>query len=213
MANELMDAPTRDLKIKVCMVGVSEVGKSSLIRRFVYDEFDDRYVYTLGAKVSKKVLDLIPPGGSETWHVILTLWDIMGDRVLVDLVKDAYFMGASGVIAVADLTRPETFPEVDLWIGAVKEIAGRDTPVVLLGNKLDLVNFRDLDWSPLAGTAAAHSAPLLPTSARSGANVETAFSTIARLALVNQLKGLASSRVHNPDERDGGSGPTVPPSF
>jgi len=164
------------------------VGKTSLTRRFVYDSFSEKYLYTVGANMSKKVLDLTSPGTHDRWSVILIVWDIMGERTFLDLVKEAYFRGASGVIAVADLTRPETFGEFDTWIRAVKEVAGADIPVAILANKVDLVDFQSLDWSPLAMSAAHHSAPLLPTSAKTGENVENAFLLIGQLALVTVLR-------------------------
>ena len=179
---------SRELKIKVCVVGTPGVGKTSLTRRFVYDAFSEKYLYTVGASMSKKVLDLTLPGTDEPWSVVLIVWDIMGERSFLDLVKEAYFRGASGVIAVADLTRPETFGEFDTWIRAVKEVAGADIPVAILGNKVDLVDFQSLDWSPLAMSAARHAAPLLPTSAKTGENVENAFQLMAKLAVVTVLR-------------------------
>ena len=178
----------KELKIKICLVGTPGVGKTSLTRRFVYDTFSEKYLYTVGANMSKKVLDLTPPGTDERWSVVLIVWDIMGERTFLDLVKEAYFRGASGVVAVADLTRPETFGEFDTWIHAVKEVAGADVPVVIFANKVDLVDFQTLDWSPLATSAAQHAAPLLPTSAKSGENVENPFLLIGQLALVTVLR-------------------------
>jgi len=174
--------------MKVCVVGTARVGKSSLIRRYVYNSFDEKYLFTIGASVSKTLVEIEMPGSTERTKVTLMLWDIMGEKNFLDLIKEAYFKHAVGIIAVADLTRPETFGDTGTWIGAVREVAGDDIPVVLVGNKFDLVEFRLLDWSPLAEASAKFSAPFLPTSAREGRNVETAFSTIARLALVNELR-------------------------
>jgi GTPase SAR1 family protein len=77
---------------------------------------------------------------------------------------------------------------MDGWVGAVREVAG-DVPVVIAGNKLDVVDFRDLDWSPLASTATRFSAPLLPTSAKTGDNVQVGFSMIARLGIARDMAG------------------------
>jgi GTPase SAR1 family protein len=65
-------------KVKVCIVGDSAVGKTSLIRRFVFDQFDDRYIITLGAKVVTKEFDFSPPGEVEGLRVSLLIWDILG---------------------------------------------------------------------------------------------------------------------------------------
>jgi len=181
-----MESP-HEFRMKVCVVGTARVGKSSLIRRFVYNQFDDKYLFTIGANISKTMLDVTLPGSEEPWKVILMLWDIMGEKDFMTVLKEAYFQHASGVIAVADLTRPETFPDVSEWIRGVRQVAG-DVPVVMLGNKLDLVDFRELDWSPLAEASAEFSAAFLPTSAKAGNNVQVAFSMIGRLALTRMLE-------------------------
>jgi len=80
----------KELKIKICLVGTPGVGKTSLTRRFVYDTFSEKYLYTVSANMSKKVLDLTPPGTDERWSVVLIVWDIMGERTFLDLVKEAY---------------------------------------------------------------------------------------------------------------------------
>jgi GTPase SAR1 family protein len=70
------------MKVKVCLVGESAVGKTSLVRRFVLDEFDDRYISTLGTKVSKKEIIVEGENGHEPIMVDLTIWDIMGEKGL-----------------------------------------------------------------------------------------------------------------------------------
>lgn len=181
-----MDAALHEVKRKVCVVGGARVGKTSLIRRFVYDQFDDRYLFTIGASVSKTVVELTLPGDARRWQVSLILWDIMGEKTFGELLKEMYFRNSAGLIAVADLSRPETFPEVNDWIRGAREATHPDLPVVLLGNKLDLVDLRTLDWSPLAETCARFSAPFLPASAKAGDNVQAAFSTIAHLAVTRE---------------------------
>jgi len=68
------------MKMKVCLVGEAAVGKTSLIRRFVLDDFDDKYIQTLGTKVSKKELTVAIPDGSGNMKVDMTIWDIMGQK-------------------------------------------------------------------------------------------------------------------------------------
>src|SRR5947199_1004565 len=67
------------IKTKVCLVGEAAVGKTSLIRRFVQDEFDDRYITTLGAKVSKREMAFETPDRTKI-HMDMTVWDIMGRK-------------------------------------------------------------------------------------------------------------------------------------
>src|SRR6058998_3662393 len=80
------------MKVKVCLVGEGAVGKTCLIRRFIQDQFDDRYISTLGAKVSKKEIKVDGPNGG--MDVDMTIWDIMGEKGFRELLKEAYFHGA-----------------------------------------------------------------------------------------------------------------------
>ncbi|MFQ5885522.1 MAG: hypothetical protein ACE5IO_10540, partial [Thermoplasmata archaeon] len=68
------------MKLKVCLVGERAVGKTSLVRRFVQDEFDDRYIRTLGTKVSKKKLKVERSDEDREYHINMTIWDIMGEK-------------------------------------------------------------------------------------------------------------------------------------
>src|SRR3990172_2090937 len=75
------DDPTAQWKAKVCLVGGTGVGETSLIRRDVQDAFDDQYLIALGTKVVKRVVELeFPQVGSV--RVDLTLWDTMGEELV-----------------------------------------------------------------------------------------------------------------------------------
>lgn len=183
-----MAASAGELKLKVCVVGPPSVGKSSLIRRFVYDAFTESYVATIGANMSKRVISVTPVGSREAWSVSMVVWDIMGQRTFRELLLGAYFQGAHGVLAVADLTRPETFGEVAEWIAAVKDIAGDRVPVVLLGNKSDLVDAKKADLSALDAAAKNYGTTLRFTSAKTGEHVEAAFRELGSKALGKYLE-------------------------
>src|SRR3972149_1018431 len=117
------------IKTKVCLVGEAAVGKTSLIRRFVQDEFDDRYITTLGAKVSKKEMAFDVADRDVKIQMDMTIWDIMGEKGFRDLLKEAFFHGAKGVLAVCDLTRYSTLKELDDWVLSVFKVVG-EIPVV-----------------------------------------------------------------------------------
>ena len=96
------------VKKKICLLGSFAVGKTSLIERFVYNRYDEKYLTTIGVKISQKVLAPIddPQGGRMIQHTFL-IWDIAGLEKFDKVVKN-YFRGAAGALAVADLTRPES---------------------------------------------------------------------------------------------------------
>ncbi|TLZ94344.1 MAG: hypothetical protein E6K04_01825, partial [Methanobacteriota archaeon] len=85
-------AGLKHVKAKVCLVGDVAVGKTSLIRRFVQDEFDDRYIATVGTKVTKKTVDVTWKGAPAMLDMMV--WDIMGEKGFRALLRDAYFEGS-----------------------------------------------------------------------------------------------------------------------
>src|SRR5467141_5346175 len=135
-----MSAPA-PVRMKLCMAGDATVGKTSLIRRSVLDEYDDRYIATLGTKITKKVMSVQDPKGAGPVTVHAILWDIMGTPTLRDLLKEAYYHGAEGIFAVADQTRKETLAALDAWARSIRSVAG-DIPT------LGMVNKQDLDPDP-----------------------------------------------------------------
>src|SRR5438309_10282100 len=124
------------IKTKVCRIGEAAVGKTSLIRRFVQDEFDDRYITTLGAKVSKREMTFETRDRTKI-DMDMTVWDIMGEKGFRDLLKEAFFHGAKGVVAVCDLTRCWTLDNLDDWMDGVVDGVG-EIRVGYEGNKIDL---------------------------------------------------------------------------
>src|SRR5438093_13682864 len=111
------------IKTKVCLVGEAAVGKTSLIRRFVQDEFDDRYITTLGAKVSKREMAFETPDRTKI-HMDMTVWDIMGEKGFRDLLKEAVREAWREGVAVCDVTRYSTIKELDDWVQSVVNVAG-----------------------------------------------------------------------------------------
>ncbi|HEY7588008.1 MAG TPA: Rab family GTPase [Thermoplasmata archaeon] len=166
----------RHVKSKVCLVGDVAVGKTSLIKRFVLEQFDDRYVATVGTKVTKKTVNVTWKGQPATLDIMV--WDIMGEKGFRALLRDAYFEGAHGVIAVCDLTRKDTFYDLDNWVQMVRKQVG-EVPVVFLGNKADLTERLVVTQEELARMGGIHSAKVFLTSAKTGQGVNEAFQALA----------------------------------
>ena len=160
--------PSEKYILKLCLLGDGAVGKTSLVRRFVHDVFDDKYIMSFGTKVSKKVMDI---DGSE---VDLMIWDILGQKALESL-HAAYYRGAVGAFAVCDFTRPETMSNLRGWIEGFRSVAGNQ-PVTILGNKMDLE--RKFSLSELEVFGHSVGCQVLETSAKTGTNVERAFHEI-----------------------------------
>ena len=166
------------MKVKICLVGEGAVGKTCMIRRFIQDQFDDRYISTLGAKVSKKEIKVDGPNGG--MDVDMTIWDIMGEKGFRDLLKEAYFHGAQGVLAICDVTRKETLEDLDEWLAAVVKVTG-NVPIEFLANKADLKDQMAVSEEDVSAAAESHGAPWMFTSAKTGKNVEDAFAKLAKM--------------------------------
>jgi len=169
-------APLKHLKAKICLVGEVAVGKSSLIRRFVLDSFEDRYIATVGTKVTKKTIEVAWRG--QPAQLDLIIWDIMGERGFRTLLKEAYFHGAQAVLAACDVTRRDTFYDLNNWINLSRQELG-DVPIVFLANKVDLADRIVVSREDFARLGDQQLAPYFFTSAKNGENVEEAFRAVA----------------------------------
>lgn len=172
------------MKVKVCFIGDAGVGKTSLIKRYVLDVFDDRYIATIGTKVTKKVVETKDPNSGESVRVMMLIWDIMGQKGFRELLREAYFFGAHGAIAVCDVTNRETLEELRYWIKALTDVAG-EVPFVFAGNKADLENSAVIREDDVQSLAAKYEAPTFMTSAKTGQNVDTFFKTLAERIVGN----------------------------
>ena len=172
-------------KLKICLIGDVGVGKTSLIRRYVLDLFDDKYIATIGTKVTKKEIEVKDPRTGEPTKVVLLIWDIMGQPSFREVLREAYFYGVEGALAVCDVTSKESLGELRYWIKAMTSTTG-NVPIVLLGNKCDLREEARIPFQDIEIFAKKHNSPALLTSAKTGYNVEQAFTTIVDMMLYPQ---------------------------
>ena len=178
---------TKTLKSKICLVGEKAVGKTSLIRRYVLNMFEDHYLTTVGTKVSKKEMRLFHPEQDLLVDMDMTVWDIMGEKGFRELLKEAYFYGANGILAVADLTRRKTLDDLDDWIDGVEQVVGK-VPIVIAVNKSDLTSEATYGERDVEQVARAFECEYLLTSAKTGDNVEEAFRRLGTLVTASQLR-------------------------
>ena len=150
-----------------------------MIRRYVLDVFDDKYIATIGTKVTKKDLRAKNPKSGSDEDVTLLIWDIMGQPSFREVLREAYFYGAQGAIAVCDVTSKESLTELRYWIKAMSATTGR-IPIVFLGNKCDLKDEARVTMEDLEMFAKKHESPAMLTSAKTGYNVEQAFGELVQ---------------------------------
>lgn len=165
------------LSKKVCLLGDFAVGKTSLVRRFVYNRFDDKYISTIGVKVSRKTVAV--SAGGNLVEITMMLWDLAGSEEF-NQVRASYLRGAAGAILVCDLTRPETLENLQAY-AATLLATNPNAKLVIATNKSDLVEQQRLAPEQIEQTAAQLNAPFYLTSAKSGNEVETLFRHLAEL--------------------------------
>lgn len=166
---------------KVCLLGDFAVGKTSLVRRYVYSIFEDRYLATIGVRVSRKVLHLADAGTNDETTLMLMLWDIAGSDVF-SRMRASYLRGAGGVVLVCDLTRPETLPNLTDYLAVLRDL-NMQIPLVLAANKCDLSAQLRLSPAELEYFATPLNAPYYLTSAKDNIAVDAAFQHLGRLML------------------------------
>lgn len=160
---------------KILLIGDAAVGKTSLIRRLVVDLFDDKYITTIGTKVTVK--DMQVSVDEELIYLRFQIWDILGQKGYTKLYH-ASFKGAQGVLFVADLTRKETLDSLrNYWIPQVKEVIG-SIPFIILANKSDLVKKADFSQEDLQEFAREYKVQYYLTSAKNGNNINKAFNSL-----------------------------------
>lgn len=165
------------LSKKVCLLGEFAVGKTSLVRRFVYNLFDDRYISTIGVRVSRKTVTV--PLEHDLAELTLMVWDLAGSEEF-NRVSNSYLRGAAGAVLVYDLTRKSTFDQLYNYVLSLHKV-NPHAKLVVAGNKSDLVDRRQLDMQPAEQLAAELNAPLFFTSARQGDEVDNMFRYLGRL--------------------------------
>jgi hypothetical protein len=161
---------------KVCMVGATGVGKTSLVRRFVESVFDERYLSTIAVKVDKKVMSI------RGRQVTFMLWDLAGDDD-VESIRSSYLRGSAGFVVVVDGTRAATLERARALVARIRAEVG-DQPFVVALNKTDLEAEWEIDNLP-PGQAPPREWTLVRTSAKTGSSVEALFASLGEKLLAS----------------------------
>ncbi|AWP08802.1 putative EF-hand calcium-binding domain-containing protein 4B-like [Scophthalmus maximus] len=163
-----------DRLFKIVLVGNSSVGKTSLLRRFCDDSFHPGTSATVGIDYSVKTITV------DSSQVALQLWDTAGQERYRSITKQ-FFRKADGVVVMYDITDKQSFTAVRQWLTSVKEGAGEDIPIMLLGNKTDKEIERQVQKGVGERLAKDCQMTLYECSACSGQNVLESMVHLARI--------------------------------
>ncbi|KAI9341659.1 ras family-domain-containing protein [Obelidium mucronatum] len=160
-------------KFKLVFLGEQSVGKTSLITRFMYDTFDNTYQATIGIDFLSKTMYL------EDRTVRLQLWDTAGQERFRSLIP-SYIRDSSVAVVVFDITNRTSFQNTNKWIDDVRAERGNDVIIVLVGNKTDLSDKRQVSTEEGEKKAKEANVLFIETSAKAGYNVKALFRKIAQ---------------------------------
>merc|ERR1712228_488572 len=173
-----------DFLLKMVLVGDSGVGKSCLLKRFASNDWDPKFISTIGVDFEIMTLSLLNK------QIRLQIWDTAGQERFHNITT-SYYRGAHCIMIVYDVTSQESFKNVRKWIEAVRTYANTDVSILLLGNKSDLKNKREIKWDSALQYAESVGCELMESSAKTNVNVEKSFKQLASngvKVVINQKK-------------------------
>ncbi|KAF4367569.1 hypothetical protein F8388_009187 [Cannabis sativa] len=158
---------------KIVLIGDSAVGKSNLLSRFATNQFDPTSKATIGVEFQTQVVDI---DGKE---IKAQIWDTAGQERF-RAVTSAYYRGAVGALVVYDITRKTTFESVKRWLDELTTHCDTTVARMLVGNKCDLENLRDVSVDEAKSFAEEEGLFFMETSALESTNVQQAFETVIK---------------------------------
>ena len=161
--------------LKLLLLGDSSVGKTSIIIKYISNKFMDTNIATLGVDYMDKTVDY------NNLKVFLQIWDTSGEEKFRSITRN-FYRNADGLLVVFDLTCKESFNHVKNWINEAKEHKN-DIKTILVGNKLDLEDEREVDKETALKFAEKNNLKYLETSAKNGKNINNSFKEMIALIL------------------------------
>jgi small GTP-binding protein len=170
-----------DAIYKVIVIGDPAVGKTSLLSKFATNQFEEKYLPTVGVSILKEPIEL----KDEDAGVTLMFWDIAGQPQFYMLHRP-YFNGADGMLLVFDITRSSTFSNINNWYSSAVKYGLSGVPRILIGNKAHLKEQKKIILPMAEHLSEKLNAPYFETSNLTGQNVKAVFQKIAELVYLSK---------------------------
>ncbi|KAK9479962.1 ras family-domain-containing protein [Lipomyces japonicus] len=174
MAGRESNSSTRFAQFKLVLLGESAVGKSSLVLRFVKDQFDDYRESTIGAAFLTQTIAL-----DDSTTIKFEIWDTAGQERYKSLAP-MYYRNANCAVVVYDITQAASLDKAKSWVKELQRQANENIIIALAGNKTDLDAKRQVETSVAEAYAQESGLLFFETSAKTGENVTELFTAIAK---------------------------------
>lgn len=164
----IIDEEQYDYLFKIVLIGESGVGKSNMLSRFTKNEFNLESKATIGVEFATKCIT------SNNKVIKAQIWDTAGQERF-RAITSSYYKGAMGALLVFDISKKQTFENLDRWLNEVRAFTKPEVCIILVGNKSDLAYMREVPTDEALKYAVQQKIPYFETSALAATNVEKVF--------------------------------------
>ena len=165
-----------DFIFKVLLLGNSDVGKSSILLRYVDSVWNETFVPTIGVDFKVKTVEI----GDK--KVKMQIWDTAGQERFRNVIS-TYFRGGNGLLLIYDITNKDSFKNLESWLIEIEKNASENILKILIGNKSDLEEDREISKEEGQAFANRNGMQFMETSAKMNTNVDEAFQALGKLMI------------------------------
>ena len=162
-----------EMMVKVILIGDSGVGKTNIMSKFLKNQFMEESKATIGVEFGSKLFN------HEGHKIKAQIWDTAGQEKY-KAITGAYYKGSKGALVVYDITQKKTFENIEKWVNDLKAAGDPKITIILIGNKNDLDDKRQVSKDQGEEKARSFGCAFLETSAYSGDNIDIAFNLMVK---------------------------------
>jgi small GTP-binding protein len=162
------------LRFKTILIGDASVGKTSILQRFIHNRFKIEYNCTIGVDYWVKSLQI-----DNKYNVDMQIWDTCGQERFKTITRQ-YYRDTHGCILVFDLSRKESFNNIEIWIEDIKNFGNQEMSIIIVGNKADLVDLREVTKEEIDEFTKKYDYTYIEVSAFTGDNIKQCFEILGK---------------------------------